>query len=239
MNLKPLLAAGIIAATPFAASAATVIDDFTLFQGPVIDDTADGSAVVDNAFDVDGDYDWDRRQVRANLIDGENCIEGPDGDICKDVTAIIGDGQFIYDSDGGTESWVELRYRYDDYNLLGEGENAFAFVFDGVDTDQEFGLLIRLRDGEDNASEFFFQDAIDDGQIIISFADILGDDETDLTMLNRIDFQFTTRRVGTDSLDLEIKSITTAIPLPAGVLLMGTALAGFGVMRRRQKKIAA
>lgn len=29
--------------------------------------------------------------------------------------------------------------------------------------------------------------------------------------------------------------ITTPIPLPAGALLMGTALAGFGVMRRRRK----
>ena len=28
----------------------------------------------------------------------------------------------------------------------------------------------------------------------------------------------------------------TPVPLPAGVLLMGTALAGFGVMRRQQKK---
>ena len=30
-------------------------------------------------------------------------------------------------------------------------------------------------------------------------------------------------------------STTTAVPLPAGILLMGTALAGFGVMRRRKK----
>mmetsp|Transcript_8748 Transcript_8748/g.19436 ORF Transcript_8748/g.19436 Transcript_8748/m.19436 type:complete len:154 (+) Transcript_8748:134-595(+) len=32
---------------------------------------------------------------------------------------------------------------------------------------------------------------------------------------------------------------TTTVPLPAGVLLMGTALAGFGVMRRRKDKKAA
>lgn len=30
-------------------------------------------------------------------------------------------------------------------------------------------------------------------------------------------------------------STTTTVPLPAGVLLMGTAIAGFGVMRRRKK----
>lgn len=30
----------------------------------------------------------------------------------------------------------------------------------------------------------------------------------------------------------------TPVPLPAGVLLMGTALAGFGVMRRKQKRAA-
>ena len=243
MNLKPLLAAGIIAATPFAASASTLIDDFTIFQ-TVTDIEQGGNGDFEQAgtiVDPGPPYEWDRRQLRANLLSGEGCI-GPEGDeICKNVTAVIGGGDFVYESSPATESWVEVRYRYDDeegYDLTSTGD-AFAFVFDGVDTDQEFGLLIRLRDGEDNASEFFFQDAIDDGQIIISFADILGDDETDLTMLNRIDFQFTTRRVGTDSLDLEIKSITTAIPLPAGVLLMGTALAGFGVMRRRQKRAAA
>ena len=31
-------------------------------------------------------------------------------------------------------------------------------------------------------------------------------------------------------------STTTTVPLPAGVLLMGTALAGFGVMRRRKQR---
>ena len=34
-------------------------------------------------------------------------------------------------------------------------------------------------------------------------------------------------------------SSTTAVPVPAGILLMGTALAGFGVMQRRKKKQAA
>lgn len=33
-------------------------------------------------------------------------------------------------------------------------------------------------------------------------------------------------------------SVNAAVPLPAGVLLMGTALAGFGVMRRKAKKVA-
>lgn len=33
----------------------------------------------------------------------------------------------------------------------------------------------------------------------------------------------------------DIEITTSPIPLPAGVLLMGTALAGFGVMRRRKK----
>ena len=33
-------------------------------------------------------------------------------------------------------------------------------------------------------------------------------------------------------------STTTAVPIPAGILLMGTALAGFGVVRRKAKKAA-
>ena len=38
--------------------------------------------------------------------------------------------------------------------------------------------------------------------------------------------------------DFEFDSlvITSPVPVPAGVLLMGTALAGFGVMRRRKKR---
>ena len=34
-------------------------------------------------------------------------------------------------------------------------------------------------------------------------------------------------------------SSTTQVPLPAGILLMGTALAGFGVMQRRKKRQTA
>ena len=241
MNLKPLLAAGIIAATPFAASAATLIDDFTIFQ-TVTDESANGNYEQATTVSNPGEpYQWDRRQLRANLVSGENCVGPEEDEICKDVTAVIGDGEFFYDSDSGTESWVEVRYRYldGDYDLTSTGD-AFAFVFDGVESDQEFGLLIRLVDGEDNAVEWFTEGPIGpDGSFQISFDDILNGDGTNLSMLSRIDFRFSTTTTETRALDLQISSITTAIPLPAGVLLMGTALAGFGVMRRRQKKIAA
>ena len=45
----------------------------------------------------------------------------------------------------------------------------------------------------------------------------------------------------TQGQDLKLSFSTTtvsAIPLPAGLMLMGTALAGFGVMRRKAKKAA-
>ena len=38
-----------------------------------------------------------------------------------------------------------------------------------------------------------------------------------------------------DLSDLDVRITATAVPVPAGILLMGTALAGFGVMRRRKK----
>lgn len=44
--------------------------------------------------------------------------------------------------------------------------------------------------------------------------------------------QFTTQ-AGTGV--VSFSTTTSTVPLPAGVLLMGTALAGFGVMRRRKK----
>lgn len=39
--------------------------------------------------------------------------------------------------------------------------------------------------------------------------------------------------VGTGTFDFQLRA--TPVPVPAGILLMGTALAGFGVMRRRKK----
>lgn len=36
-------------------------------------------------------------------------------------------------------------------------------------------------------------------------------------------------------LDIQVQVVPSAVPVPAGILLMGTALAGFGVMRRRKK----
>ena len=240
MNLKPLLAAGIVAATPFAASAATLIDDFMIFQ-TVTDVTEGGVESAPNVTNPGDPYEWNRRQLRANLISGENCVGPVEEQECQSVRGVIGDGNFIYDSDSGLESWVEVRYRYldGDYDLTSTGD-AFAFVFDGVESDQEFGLLIRLVDGEDNAVEWFTEGPIGpDGSFQISFDDILNGDGSILSMLSRIDFRFSTTTTETRALDLQISSITTAIPLPAGVLLMGTALAGFGVIRRRQKKIAA
>lgn len=43
--------------------------------------------------------------------------------------------------------------------------------------------------------------------------------------------------VGGSTFDFALK--VTPVPVPAGILLMGTALAGFGVMRRRKDKKAA
>ena len=243
MNLKPLLAAGIIAATPFAASAATLIDDFTIFQTvtDIKESLTDDFEAAPDIVDPGDPYEWNRRQLRANLVSGENCIgDGPD-EKCQAVTAVIGDGQFIYDSDSGTESWVAVRYQYDEYNLSASG-NAFAFVFDGVEADQEFGLRITLKDSETGESREWFTEGPlgEDSTIEVLFADILGDgNEAMLDSISEINFRFSTENTDARALDLEISSITTAIPLPAGVLLMGTALAGFGVMRRRQKKAAA
>lgn len=39
--------------------------------------------------------------------------------------------------------------------------------------------------------------------------------------------------------DVDFLVSATPVPVPAGILLMGTALAGFGVMRRKAKKVAA
>ena len=40
-------------------------------------------------------------------------------------------------------------------------------------------------------------------------------------------------------MDINIQVVPNAVPVPAGILLMGTALAGFGVMRRRKTNKAA
>lgn len=51
-------------------------------------------------------------------------------------------------------------------------------------------------------------------------------DDTDATLL------FSTQ--GNNAL-ISFSTTTVSVPVPAGMLLMGTALAGFGVMRRRKK----
>lgn len=237
MNLKPFLAAAIVAATPFAASAATLIDDFTVGQGPVIDITPGGDEDFESSGDSNGDgmYDWDTRQIRANLLSAvDEC-----GTInCPEVRAGIESGSFVYDSSQGTESWVELRYGYDEgYDLTNTG-NSFEFAFGGVGTDQAYSLRILLTDGDNESYEWFIKDGTE-SEFTVMFSDIVGEDLTDLTDITRIDFRFSSENVDTEALDLRISSITTPIPLPAGVLMMGTALAGFGVMRRRQKKAAA
>lgn len=38
-----------------------------------------------------------------------------------------------------------------------------------------------------------------------------------------------------NTVEVSFSTTTTAVPVPAGILLMGTALAGFGVMRRRKQ----
>lgn len=44
--------------------------------------------------------------------------------------------------------------------------------------------------------------------------------------------------IGIGKTNVDFTVTATPVPVPAGILLMGTALAGFGVMRRRKKKAA-
>lgn len=53
--------------------------------------------------------------------------------------------------------------------------------------------------------------------------------------LNLDQYLVVTWSSATNKAAFDIEITTSPIPLPAGILLMGTALAGFGVMRRRKK----
>ena len=82
----------------------------------------------------------------------------------------------------------------------------------------------------------------------LSFSDIVGGTVGPLFSFNAVgeitgngfdptpgSLTFTTQQNNPNNVTVSFSSTTNAVPLPAGVLLMGTALAGFGVMRRRRK----
>ena len=89
---------------------------------------------------------------------------------------------------------------------------------------------------DDGNNEFSMATMVGPGGSI----NVIGDNVTGMTNTNLSDpFSmsiFTTIKAGTfASYDATISAVPSPVPVPAGILLMGTALAGFGVMRRRKK----
>ena len=71
----------------------------------------------------------------------------------------------------------------------------------------------------------------------LSTADILADLSISTTiLLGETKYLYATwTNVTEDRSNFDFRVVTEPVPVPAGILLMGTALAGFGVMRRRKK----
>lgn len=108
------------------------------------------------------------------------------------------------------------------YAVLGGGTETGSFTLLGDTVSViSFGNLVR-------PSSFSLATLTVDGTVI----DLIEDGNKDIWVDVESPFVVEYAFVGDGTWDIVIE----AVPVPAGALLMGTALAGFGVMRRRKKK---
>lgn len=200
MNLKPLMAAAVVAsAALFSTSAGAA----TCSPAPL--DSNCNLGII-------GDGESNNDLILGNAVNLQ-----PFGAVVSWATGVAEDGVGATD---GTDGRVAFDVFADPFLPLALGTVTVNFN----ESDPP-----RIRTVRFDGTEF--KDTIDIGDG--SFEYTISANLESAEDLARVVVRWTGAAPLTD-FDVRIQ----AVPVPAGVLLMGTALAGFGVMRRKKKKAA-
>ena len=125
--------------------------------------------------------------------------------------------------------------------------NAFSVNLDLINNDDTGFSVAQVYSNDTGGNTLFETETINPGILATNFVyevnSIVGGSATTTNLLTTSTFaadvgtNFTITVSATDvtsAFDFDYR--VEAVPVPAGILLMGTAVAGFGVMRRRRKK---
>ena len=225
--MKTLLLSAALAAAPLAASAATIlIDDFRSTQ-IVADRPVEGFPRRSEAFDpsVIGGY---RDLVAKTLNRG--------GPFATSLTTNQADEALLNFSNQSNQRGVGT-VRYDGKGLSGLGgvdlsmggaNRGFEFVVENADAELTITATVEDTAGSTSMIEKIFPREIKSQSVILLFADFTG--TASFSAVNAIEFAFS----GPQDLDASFERIlVSAVPLPAGAVLLGAGLLGLLTLRRR------
>lgn len=229
--LAALLALMTLPAGP-AAAATIVIDQFVAPQLVVARPARGSVAASEVAAPLSiGGYREMRATNRENRLNGTT-LEAGEG--------VLDFSNAARTSGTGTLTWNGIRST----GLRGldvtDGGTNDAVFFDVLFSDANVDMTFSLRDTAGRTSTYSYligeelSGSAGAAPVVFSFADFAG--TADLRSINSVSFTLAGRAAAVDaSLDLLYFGSTLApVPLPAGALLLGSALLGAGLMGRRR-----
>ncbi|WP_116131358.1 VPLPA-CTERM sorting domain-containing protein [Tropicimonas sp. IMCC34043] len=172
--------------------------------------------MVETGLDAAGNPNGEVGNVAVQKILNAGTIRGTGGtalllgegnDVLELLDGAIVDGLSDLGDDDDSLIFSSLSYGTDGFDSLfdgGEGTDTVSFTFD----------ISNLATA-----------TLDAGILTLAFGDAVGLGDLDLTNFEVFDFAGTA---------YTINDLVPAVPLPAGAILLGTALAGFGAVRRRR-----
>ncbi|MEM9839149.1 MAG: VPLPA-CTERM sorting domain-containing protein [Pseudomonadota bacterium] len=231
LKLKSTIAAAaaLTIATGGAHAASMIIDDFD--QALSVGTSLSGMAeLVSNSdmYTSPDMIDWVRTLTidssiagGENIIIGNNFLTGNSGNL----GAIVGTIRWeLADTSGGLDISTANFFKADIVN--GSVSSSTGTV--------DASLTLVSGIGTMSEMSFTFDFNLTQGQtmLVVDIDEFLGN--VDLTDIDAIVLGYTSHPNQGVDFTLENALVTTAVPVPGAVLLMGSALAGLGAMRRRR-----
>jgi hypothetical protein len=216
MNFKLLLAALAVASAPMTADALTL-------------KLSNSSGTLDI---VDGD--GNDSDADANHIAFTGSIAGSDIGIVATISSdASGESILSLDVIATSAGLSDLTISASDTGF-GEGAgNPTTAVFTMNASRIRGGTIDGAGYVDDGNGLFATTTLVDSGTLAVTSDDI--DGSVSVALADPFSMTIVTVIKAGTTASYDATLITTPVPVPAGILLMGTALAGFGVMRRRKK----